>query len=124
MAKNSYKQKGVSLYYHVEKYIRQKIESGEWPLGAKLPTEAELAEFFNVSLDTLLAIAYNASRSKLTSLISSGRVFVNGKLMENNSYLLKEGDVVTARGFGKFTYVREVNVTKKDKVRILIEKYE
>jgi len=31
---------------------------------------------------------------------------------------------VTARGFGKFTYVREVNVTKKDKVRILIEKYE
>ena len=45
-------------------------------------------------------------------------------LMENNSYLLKEGDAVTARGFGKFTYVREVNVTKKDKVRILIEKYE
>ena len=53
MAKNSYKQKGVSLYYHVEKYIRQKIESGEWPLGAKLPTEAELAEFFNVSRTTI-----------------------------------------------------------------------
>lgn len=53
MATNSYRQKGVSLYYHVEKYIRQKIESGEWPLGAKLPTEAELAEFFNVSRTTI-----------------------------------------------------------------------
>lgn len=53
MSKNTYKQKGVSLYYHIEKYIRQKIESGEWPLGAKLPTEAELAEFFNVSRTTI-----------------------------------------------------------------------
>ena len=31
---------------------------------------------------------------------------------------------VTARGFGKFTYVKEVHVTKKDKVRVLIEKFE
>ncbi len=53
MAKSSYKQKGVSLYYQVEKYIRQKIESGEWPLGTKLPTEAELADFFNVSRTTI-----------------------------------------------------------------------
>ncbi len=53
MAKISFKQKGVSLYYHVEKYIRQKIESGEWPLGEKLPTEAELADFFNVSRTTI-----------------------------------------------------------------------
>ena len=53
MTKNKYKEKGVSLYYQVERYIRQKIESGEWPLGAKLPTEAELADFFNVSRTTI-----------------------------------------------------------------------
>ena len=47
----------------------------------------------------------------------------NGKLMENNSYMLKDGDSVTARGFGKFTYIKDVHVTKKDKIRILIERY-
>ena len=37
--------------------------------------------------------------------------------MENNSYVLKAGDSVTARGFGKFTYVKEVHLTKKDTLK-------
>ena len=57
-------------------------------------------------------------------LFRSGRVFVNGKLMENNSYVLKLGDSVTARGFGKFIFKEEVYKTKKEKLRILIEIYE
>ena len=53
MARYSFKEKGVSLYYHVEKYIRQKIESREWAPGTKLPPESELADFFNVSRTTI-----------------------------------------------------------------------
>lgn len=53
MSRKPFKEKGVSLYYHVEKYIREKIESHEWAPGDKLPTEAELAEFFNVSRTTI-----------------------------------------------------------------------
>ena len=53
VARYSFKEKGVSLYYHVEKYIRQKIESREWAPGTKLPPESELADFFNVSRTTI-----------------------------------------------------------------------
>lgn len=52
MSNTSFNQKGVSLYYQVETYIRTKIESGEWPSGFKLPTETELCQYFGVSRTT------------------------------------------------------------------------
>ncbi|MFR3751536.1 MAG: GntR family transcriptional regulator [Enterocloster sp.] len=53
MSNTSFNQKGVSLYYQVETYIRTKIESGEWPSGFKLPTETELCQYFGVSRTTI-----------------------------------------------------------------------
>ena len=53
MSDHTLKQKGISLYYQVETHIREKIESGEWALGSRLPTENELAQHFNVSRTTV-----------------------------------------------------------------------
>lgn len=50
---NNNKQKGIAIYYQLEEYIREKIESQEWPKGFKLPSEMELAEFFKVSRSTV-----------------------------------------------------------------------
>ena len=47
------KSKGISLYYQVESQIREKIESGKWELGSRLPTEIELANYFGVSRTTI-----------------------------------------------------------------------
>ncbi len=91
-----------------------------------LPVSEPVAKEVLVSscrVDGVIAKVYNISRTSSLELFRTGRVYVNGKLVENNSYVLKEGDSITARGFGKFTYVKEVHVTKKDKLRILIEKY-
>ena len=44
---------GISLYKQVETSIREKIESGEWSLGSRLPTEDELSRYFNVSRTTV-----------------------------------------------------------------------
>ena len=103
--------------------IRCKIVTDVTELPVSEPTPKEIL-VSSVRVDGVIAKVYNISRTGSLELFRTGRVFVNGKLMENNSYMLKAGDAVTARGFGKFTYVREVNVTKKDKVRILIEKFE
>lgn len=92
----------------------------ELPVSEPTPQEVLVS---SVRVDGVIAKVYNISRMGSLELFRTGRVFVNGKLMENNSYMLKDGDSVTARGFGKFTYVKEVHVTKKDKLRILIEKY-
>ena len=92
----------------------------ELPVSEPVPKEVLVS---SCRIDGVIAKVYNISRTGSLELFRSGRVFVNGKLMENNSYVLKLGDSVTARGFGKFTYVKEVHLTKKDKLRILIEKY-
>lgn len=38
------------------------------------------------------------------TLFSQKKVFVNGRLMENGSQILKDGDTVSVRGFGKFIF--------------------
>ncbi len=77
----------------------------------------------SVRLDAVISTAFKSSRSQLISMISSGRVFVNGSLITNNSFRLKEGDIVSVRGMGKFLYEKEQDVTKKGKIRILLRKY-
>ena len=36
-------------YMQIQDYILYKIESGEYPVGSKIPSEVELAEMFSVS---------------------------------------------------------------------------
>jgi DNA-binding GntR family transcriptional regulator len=41
------------LYLQLYEILRKKIESGEWPVGSKIPTEDELCRKFNVSRATV-----------------------------------------------------------------------
>lgn len=77
----------------------------------------------SVRLDSLLALAFSSSRSKLSALIEGGKVFVNGKLMTSNGYQVKEGDIISVRGMGKFQYCEQLSVTKKHRIYVLIYKY-
>ena len=77
----------------------------------------------SVRLDAVIATAFHSSRSRLLSMISGGKVFVNGRLIMSNSYRLNEGDIVSVRGVGKFLYDKEQDMTKKGKVKILLKKY-
>ena len=73
-------------------------------------------------LDAVCASAFGISRSECAKLIQSDKARCNG-LAVNVSYLVKEGDVLTLRGYGK-AYLRSVNGrTKKDRTHITIEKY-
>lgn len=77
----------------------------------------------SIRLDAVLALAFNGSRSSLSNLIPAGKVFVNSRLIESNSYMLKEGDVVSVRGYGKFIYYEQQNQTKKGRYFIVLKKY-
>lgn len=74
-------------------------------------------------IDTVIAKVYGLARSRSLELFGAGRVFVNGRLTENSSYALKNGDAVTARGFGRFIYNGEQGETRKGKMRIGVEVY-
>lgn len=77
----------------------------------------------SVRLDSVLALAFRSSRSSLSGWIEGGKVFVNGRAVLSNGYNLKEGDVVSARGLGKFRYLGMTAQTKKGRCYVDIEKY-
>ena len=72
----------------------------------------------SLRVDGVLARVYNMSREKSLELFRAGKVYVNGRLCENNSRLLKAGDTVNARGFGKFTLKGEARETRKGKLSL------
>ena len=76
----------------------------------------------SVRLDSLIALAFKASRSSMVSYLESGQVFVNGKLITSNGYEPKEGDIVSVRGKGRFIFDGVSHQTKKGRcgVRILL----
>lgn len=77
----------------------------------------------SVRLDTLMALAFSSSRSSLSGLIEAGSVFVNGKLVTSNGYKIKEQDIISVRGHGRFRYRGILSQTRKGRVFVEIEKY-
>lgn len=68
--------------------------------------------------DVIIASLYHFSRTQSMDLFRAQKVFVNGRICENNSCLLKKGDVVSVRGKGKFVYDGADRETKKGKLGV------
>ncbi len=73
--------------------------------------------------DAVLAKVYSLSRSQSLALFSGKKVYVNGRLCENNSYTLKAGDRVSARGYGRFVFYGEENATRKGRLNVTVGVY-
>ena len=74
-------------------------------------------------LDGLIAQVYHLSRSQSLELFRDKKVYVNGRLTENNSRTCKSAEVINVRGFGKFIYEGIGYTTKKGKQRVKIRAY-
>lgn len=72
-------------------------------------------------LDVIIAEIYNLSRSESNNLFLAKKVFVNGKLTENNSHKIKTGDIVSVRGFGRFNWLGTSGETKKGRLKANVE---
>lgn len=93
---------------------------------AEIPEEEPEMRSVQVSsmrIDAVIAKVYNKSRSDCLELFRAGKVFVNGRLCENNSRLLKAGETVNARGYGKFTATGELRETRKGKLSVEVAVY-
>lgn len=77
----------------------------------------------SIRLDSILATAFHGSRSSLSGLIEGGKVYVNGKIILSNSYVLKDNDVISVRGMGKFIYSGTAYQTKKGRYSIKLLLY-
>lgn len=77
----------------------------------------------SVRLDSLLALAFSSSRSRLSGLIEGAKVFVNGKLVTSNGYQPKEGDIISVRGMGKFCFAGVQGQTRKKRTAVTVHRY-
>ena len=77
----------------------------------------------SMRLDVVIAKLYHLSRSQSISLFREKKIFVNGRGQENNSGLLKETDVVSVRGYGRFICDGVSGETKKGNLNIQVSKY-
>ncbi len=55
-------------------------------------------------IDGMIAAIYKLSRNEAAELFRRKLIFRNGRLCENTSAIVKQGDCVTVRGYGRFTY--------------------
>jgi RNA-binding protein YlmH len=73
----------------------------------------------SLRLDVIIASTYNISRQKAKDYIAGGIVKVNWKNVEQVSFDVEEGDVLSVRGLGRSKLISIEGRTKKEKWRIV-----
>lgn len=111
---------------NLEKIGRIGVKLKKAELGSlELPARRVEEIFTTVSamrLDSVTAAGLKTSRSKALPYITGGRVSVNWEEVCDPSHRMKEGDVFSVRGAGRFRIAEEIGRTKKDRVSVKIEK--
>ena len=77
----------------------------------------------SLRLDALTALAGRISRTKALELIEGEKVFINGQLMVSASRQVREGDILSVRGLGKFRFAGEGATTKKGRTMVTLWQY-
>ncbi len=70
----------------------------------------------SVRIDSLVALAFNLSRTSAARYISQGLVFINGRMVTSNSAVPRDGDVISVRTLGRFKLETTDRRSKKDKL--------
>ena len=78
----------------------------------------------SVRIDGIISKLYHLSRNESLELFQAKKIFINGRLGENRSNLLKEGDIVSVRGYGKFQFEGVLHETKKGRLAVKIGVYQ
>ena len=115
------------LNIHLRQVHRLNVLTDILPLSGLRPVEIKLEEMSltvaSMRLDGIASDVYRVSRSKIADPIRAGRCRVNWKTEEDPSEPLKEGDVVSFKGLGRFKVIEVDGVTKKGRIRVKIGKF-
>lgn len=74
-------------------------------------------------IDAIIGGMLKISRKDSSNLILGEKVSVNHTVIKNISFNLKEEDIISVRGYGRFVYLGENGKTRSDRLHIKIKKY-
>lgn len=77
----------------------------------------------SLRIDNIISKLVPTSRSIALEMIQLKKITLNYQLLKNKNYQLKEGDIFSIRGIGKFKFEKINNITKNKKYQVTIKKY-
>lgn len=98
----------------------RKINRDEEVIKTDERFEERMTTTSSLRLDTVCSSIYNLSRQKTKPFIQNGFVKVNWKVIEDTSFEVGEGDLISVRGFGRCKIQSIEGRTKKDKIKIMV----
>ncbi|MCL2592382.1 MAG: YlmH/Sll1252 family protein [Defluviitaleaceae bacterium] len=82
--------------------------------------EEMIINLSSMRLDGVLSCAFKISRSQVSKLIEADKALINWVLCKKSERLIKEGDMITLRGYGRVKIAQVIGQTKKDKIVLRI----
>ncbi len=77
----------------------------------------------SLRLDAVIAAMLRLSRKEASSLILGEKINVNNIPCKNVSHIIKENDVLSVRGSGRFVFLNVDGTTRSDRLHIVIKKF-
>lgn len=115
--------------YIIDNLTKIKHTSVECEIADELPDfinqvpDIEEMIVSSTRVDAIVASVYKLSRNSTSTLFSQEKVFINSKVAHKESATLKDNDIVSVRGYGKFIFDSEIRRTKKDRIVVGIRIY-
>ena len=95
----------------------------EVPEDARPKLEEEQIIVSSMRLDNNLAKVCHLSRTRAKELFAAGHVQTGGRVCEKESFVPREGDIISVRGYGKFRCGEKTGETKKGSSVVKIFRY-
>lgn len=95
-------------------------EIEELPELKRSKPEEKFIQTSSLRIDLIIAKVYNLSRNAAQELFPARKVFVDGRLCENNSRELCPGEIVSVRGFGRLSLKEERGLSRKGKHNLVM----
>nr|WP_300005761.1 YlmH/Sll1252 family protein [Tissierella sp.] len=94
------------VLYNLEKIRNKNIEifiHNQAEIEPPLEEYKEINKFLvSLRIDSIISAAYNLSRKESILIIDSGKVKINFETIDRASKEVKEGDLISVKGFGRF----------------------
>ena len=123
------------LHRELESYVREQADRAgrarlHWsslPLSEVRPpvqnTEKIQGTVLSLRLDAVCALGFSISRTKAAGLIAAGLVFHNHAPCQKPEQSVSPGDVISARGYGKFLVENTGGVSRKGRTFLHLKRY-
>ena len=115
------------LLTQLDQVGRARVRVTPCSLGALQPPEQKTKTIRDtvatLRLDAVAATGFSLSRSRMSALIASKKLTLNGRECDKSDHTVEEGDVLTCRGLGKCVLREVAGTSKKGRIMIVVERY-